>query len=76
MRWYAKLFSSPEILNALYVSLVVAFFSMILSIAIGTTFVIAGRWWRSWWSYLLFYPNVVLPDIVLAIGVLSAFVFL
>jgi spermidine/putrescine transport system permease protein len=82
LRWYARLFSSPEILDALKVSLIVAISSTILSVLIATCFVIAGRWWRakvgghSWLSYALFYPNVVLPDIALAIGILSIFAFL
>lgn len=76
LQWYAKLFHSPEILSALYVTLVVAFCSMILSVAIGTALVFAGKWWKSWISYFLFYPNIVLPDIALAIGVLSIFTLL
>lgn len=73
LQWYAKLFSSPEILDALYVSLIVAFCSTLLSVVIGTGFVVAGKWWKSWLSCVLFYPNVVLPDIALAIGILSIF---
>lgn len=76
LRWYAKLLNSPEILDALSVSLIVAIFSTVFSVAIGTMFVIASRRWRAGLSYLLFYPNIVLPDIALAIGVLSFFVFL
>ena len=92
LRWYKALFQSPEILDALKVSLIVAVSSTVLSILIATCFVIAGRWWRaktrgsatrgsatgghSWLAYALFYPNVVLPDIALAIGILSMFAFL
>lgn len=75
LKWYFALFSSPEILDALYVSLVVAICSMLLSILIGTSLVIASKWWRPWLAYVLFYPNIVLPDIALAIGILSIFAF-
>jgi len=75
LRWYAELFKSVEILDALYVSLVVAIFATLISVLIGTALVIATRWWKSWISYLIFYPNVVLPDIALAVGVLSVFAF-
>jgi spermidine/putrescine transport system permease protein len=72
MRWYAKIFNTPEILDALYVSLIVAVISTILSLLIGTCFVVASRWWA---MNFIFYPNVVLPDIALAIGILSLFAF-
>lgn len=75
LRWYAKLFHSTEILDALYVSMIVACVSTVLGVLIGTSLVIASRWWKSWISYVLFYPNVILPDIALAIGVLSIFAF-
>lgn len=75
LKWYIKLFSSPEILDALFVSLIVACCSTLLSVFIGTALVVASKWWRPWLSYVLFYPNVVLPDIALAIGILSVFAF-
>lgn len=75
LKWYIKLFSSPEVLDALFVSLVVACFSTLLSVLIGTGLVVASKWWRPWLAYVLFYPNIVLPDIALAIGILSVFAF-
>jgi spermidine/putrescine transport system permease protein len=75
LRWYAKLFHSPEILNALYVSLVVALCSTVLSVLIGTSLIIAAKKWRSWVTHIIFYPNLVIPDIALAIGILSIFAF-
>jgi len=75
LKWYAKLFQSTEILNALYVSLVVAICSTLLSVLIGACLVIASKQWRPWISQAMFYPNIVLPDIALAIGVLSIFAF-
>lgn len=75
LRWYEKLFSSPEIISALTVSLVVAMSATILSVLISTCFVVASKWWRSWSILGLFYSNVVLPEIVLAVGILSMFSF-
>ncbi len=74
-RWYKALANNQEILKAFQTSLIVAFGSSLLSIALGTSFVFAGIWWRSSVLYRLFYPNILLPDILLAIGVLSVFVF-
>lgn len=75
LKWYAKIFQSTEILDALYVSLVVAICATILSVLLGTFLVIASNRWREWVSQAIFYPNLVLPDIALAIGVLSIFAF-
>ena len=76
LKWYAKLFSSPEILSAFKVSITVAIWATLLSVVIGTCFVVAISWWKSRFVTLLFYPNIVLPEIVLAIGILSMFAFL
>lgn len=76
LKWYAKLFSSPEILDALSVSLIVAFSSTFLSLLIGASLVISSKWWKPVILYGLFYPNIILADIVLAVGILSIFTFL
>jgi spermidine/putrescine transport system permease protein len=75
LEWYGKLFSSPEILDALYVSLIVAVSATFLSVLIGTSLVVASKKWNQVLSYALFYPNLVIPEIALAIGVLSVFSF-
>lgn len=74
LKWYVKLFHTPEILDALRVSLIVAICATLLSVFIGTSLVIASRW-RPWITYALFYPNVILPEIALATGILSVFAF-
>ncbi len=76
LRWYQKLIHSPEILEALKTSLTVAFATTFLSVFIGTCFVVASKWWRSSAIFNLFYSNILLPEIVLAIGILSIFTFL
>ncbi|NDD53505.1 ABC transporter permease [bacterium] len=75
LRWYEKLINSPEILNALQASLIVALATTFLSLLIGTCFVVASRWGRTSFFSNLFYVNILLPEIVLAIGILSLFTF-
>lgn len=73
--WYQKLFQTPEILDALSVSLIVAFFATLLSVVIGTLFVVASVWKKSDYISWIFYGNILLPEIVMAIGILSIFTF-
>jgi spermidine/putrescine transport system permease protein len=76
LRWYKQLFVTPEIVNALGVSLIVAACSTFLSVALGTALVFASKWWRPRFLFEIFYPNIILPEIILALGLLSTFVFL
>lgn len=76
LQWYKKLINSPEILSALQTSLIVAFVTTFLSVLIGTLFVVATRWWRGSFIANIFYSNILLPEIILAIGILSIFTFL
>ncbi|MFA5306332.1 MAG: ABC transporter permease [Candidatus Babeliales bacterium] len=75
LRWYKKLIHSVEIINALKTSIFVAITTTFLSLLIGTCFVVATKWWRSNFLANLFYSNILLPEIVLAIGILSIFTF-
>lgn len=74
-KWYEKLLASPEIWISLKVSLIVAFVSTLLSILLGTMIVLAGRWWKNALLNNMFYINIILPDIILAVGILSLFAF-
>lgn len=76
LRWYRALYNNPEVLSALQSSLVIAAASTFLSVVLGTCFVVASKWWRRGWLFNIFYANILLPDIVLAIGILSIFTFL
>lgn len=76
LRWYKKLIHSPEIIEALKTSVVIALVTTGLSVLLGTCFVVASKWWRSTVMINLFYSNILLPEIVLAIGILSIFTFL
>lgn len=73
--WYEKLFQTPEILEALRVSLLVAAFATLLSVIIGTLFVVASVWKKSGYMSWIFYGNILLPEIVMAIGILSIYTF-
>ncbi len=75
LRWYIKLINSPEILDALKVSLIVAFSSTLISVSLGTLFVVSSKWWKSKFLNNLFYINIILPDIILGVGALSIFTF-
>lgn len=74
-KWYQALTTSPELLDALKTSMVVAFASTFLSVFLGASLVIASRWWKPYFLFPLFYTNVVIPDIVIGIGLLSLFTF-
>ena len=78
LRWYKELLRTPEILESFKTSLIVAVGATTLSLFLGLCFVFASKWWGKKSSFLfsIFYPNILLPEIVMAIGVLSLFVFL
>ncbi|MCK4651170.1 ABC transporter permease [Candidatus Babeliales bacterium] len=76
LRWYINFFNSPQIIKALQTSLIVASASTIISVVIGTAFVLCTSWWKTSFLNNIFYLNVILPDIILAVGVLSIFTFL
>lgn len=75
LQWYQELFVSADIWQAVQNSLIVGFSSVALSLVLALLFVI-------WCSEKdvdglmgIFYPNLVVPEIVLAVGLLSFFVF-
>lgn len=76
LKWYEKLLQSPEIWECLKVSLIVATTSTILSLLIGTSLVLASRWWKTKFLNNIFFINIIIPDIILAVGILSLFTFL
>lgn len=72
-RWYTELFASGEVWDALQNSLFVASISVALSVLFGSMFIFFCK--RSYLSRLvtLFYLNLAIPEIVLAVGLLSFF---
>ncbi len=75
LRWYQELFSSVEIWQATINSLLVASFSVFFSLVAGLMFVLWNAQRSSDMMLGFFYPNLVVPEIVLAVGLLSFFVF-
>ncbi len=75
LQWYREMWHVPEMVDALKTSLIVACSATLLSLVIGTCFVVAHKWWKTQVLFNLFYTNILLPDIILAIGVLSIFTF-
>lgn len=75
LRWYQKLFSTPEIVEALIASLTVAFSATVISVFMGTALVFASKWWKPRYLFSMFYANIVFPEIIIAIGLLGLFSF-
>ena len=73
LRWYRELWASPEVWDALQNSLVVAVSAAFLSLTLGLLAVLYGA--RTWLSrcFVLFYTTLAIPEIVLAVGLLSFF---
>ena len=74
-KWYYALFNSPEVWDVLYNSLIVASTAVLLSLSMGTLFVFYSS--SGYLKRLLpvFYTNLAVPEIVLAVGLLSFFYF-
>ncbi len=75
-KWYAELFSSTEVWVALKNSLIVASSAVVLSVLMGLAIVFYSRQRLRWAVPVLFSSNLAIPEIVLAIGMLSLFSFL
>lgn len=72
-KWYHALILSSEVWHALYNSLIVASASVVLSITMGTLLVFFGTNMQK--LLLLFYGNLAMPEIILAISMISFFSF-
>src|SRR5260221_12158072 len=72
-KWYYDLFASEEVIQSLYNSFFVAIMSVALSLTIGSILIFFGSNRMVNRLQLLFYGNLALPEIVLAVGLLSLF---
>lgn len=72
-RWYQEVFASVEIWDSLMNSLIVASTSVVLSLVIGVCLVFYSANTKIKNLYLLFYGNLAVPEIVLAVAMLSFF---
>ena len=77
LHWYVTLWESPEIVSAALNTLIVAFVSTLIATALGTLLALGVERRRSssGLDALLFAPMII-PDIVLAIALLSFFTLL
>ena len=74
-RWYQELAVSNEIWQAALNSFFVASSSVFLSLTLALFFVLWTADQKRDWLLKLFLPNLVVPEIVIAVGMLSLFVF-
>jgi spermidine/putrescine transport system permease protein len=75
LRWYRELMQSEEVWNTLQNSLIVAMSAVVLSLTMG---VLLSYYMRQRYMQrisLLFYGTLAAPEIVLAVGLLSIFVY-
>lgn len=70
--WYHALFGSVEIWRAFQTSVTVALSAAFLSVILGLMLVYGAKHLKSNVAYF-FYSNILVPDIVIAIGMLSLF---
>jgi len=73
--WYTDLFASTEVWYALKNSLVIASASVVLSLTLGSTLIFFGSRSVVRRLLLVFYGSLAMPEIVLAVGLLSLFSF-
>jgi spermidine/putrescine transport system permease protein len=74
LEWYGKLAANPKITGAAWNSLVVAFWSTLISTALGTLLALGVERGRpSPAREALLFAPMIIPDIVLAIALLSLF---
>lgn len=74
-KWYQELLISSEILHATKNSLIVGCIAVVLSLTLSLLFVIWTTRNKHAGLMAIFYPNLVVPEIILAVGLLSFFIF-
>jgi spermidine/putrescine transport system permease protein len=75
-KWYGAVFSSPEASVAFFNSLIVAVMAVVFSVTLGALYVFYGPLAGLDLFSPFFYLSIAVPEIVLAAGLLSMFVFL
>ncbi|MGE0206427.1 MAG: ABC transporter permease [Candidatus Babeliales bacterium] len=74
-KWYVDLFQSPEIWEVTKNSLIVACTSSMLSLLMALLFVFYGVQTKLRSAEFIFYINILIPEIVLALGLLIFFTY-
>lgn len=75
LQWYKQLFVSDDIWKAAANSFIVAISTVVLSLTFSLLFVLWCSQGRKRWLLTFFYPVVIVPEIILAVGLLSFYVF-
>lgn len=75
LQWYEQLFVSIDIWKAAANSFIVAIAAVVLSLTFGLFFVLWCSHGKKRWLLTFFYPVVIVPEIILAVGLLSFYVF-
>lgn len=75
LEWYTQLFAATDFWDAFKNSLIVAVSSVLLTLSMGSALIFFGR--KTVLSSLIvtFYLNLIVPEIVLAVGLLAFFYF-
>jgi len=79
LKWYYKLFQEPQILNALFHSLLIGFASMITAMILGTIAAFCIYHYRSKlqkFQQFLIYAQLGIPDILMGMSLLLFFIAL
>lgn len=75
LKWYYAVFQSAEVWDAVYNSLVVATASVFLSVSMGVALVMYAARTRLKHTFVLFYASLAVPEIIVAVGLLTVFAF-
>ncbi len=75
LQWYEQLFVSIDIWKAAANSFIVAIAAVVLSLVFSLFFVLWCSHGKKRWLLTFFYPVVIVPEIILAVGLLSFYVF-
>jgi spermidine/putrescine transport system permease protein len=73
IQWYVRLFASYEVWHALENSLIVACAAVVLSLSMGAMLMFWGSTLIVQRSLALFYGSLAIPEIIIAVGLLSLF---
>lgn len=74
-RWYQSLWYNSEVWHALHNSLIVASSAVLLCLSMSSLFIFFGKRRFVQRMLSLFYLNLAIPEIVLAVGLMSLFYF-
>ncbi len=74
LRWYIELFESSHLWDAFYTSLIIGLSTTLLSLALGVALIFhAAQGGRVRHFLGLFFANLIIPETVLAVSLLSAY---